>query len=204
MVNFHDPDYFIKKDYMSFIHIPKSGGTTFSKLVEKYNLKIDNINCHVPISKNCNTDEYKYVLILRNPVERCFSYFNFVRSRGPGYPYNNFSNDIKLFFEKSPEVNNFLTQYMACINPLKNIKVDDEIFEIAKKNIDKIYKIILFDNFEENLKLFFKTDFNIKLNKISNLRNYHYDKKINNENLEIIKEKNKYDIMLYNYIKKRI
>lgn len=207
----HTNNYSFNKDTSYFIHVPKSGGTTFMDLVKKY--KLNESSClrpiiangfHKPISYKCNPVDYNYIIIIRNPIERVLSYYNMVKRSGVNYPHKKFVKNMHLFLNNCWEVNNQMTLYLAGINctahrPL----VNQEIYEIAKKNLDKIKHVIFFENYSTNIANFFLKEYNIVLSdsNIPNRRKHTYSKIINNEDKNLIKDKNKYDILLYEYAK---
>ena len=205
----HTNDYKFDKNMKYLIHVPKSGGTTFCNLVKKYNLNIIADGYHKPISKYCNVNEYYYILILRNPINRVISYFNMVKRGGINYPHGKYVKNYKTFLNNCWVVNNCLTLYLAgidCekIHNNKNIKdikliVNDNIYEKAKQNLDKIKKIIFFENYEKNIYNFFNKEYNITLEKIPNIRNFKYSKNISENDYKLILDHNKYDLLLYEY-----
>lgn len=204
----HKNDYNFEKRTTCLIHLPKTGGTTFTQLVRKY--KLDDLysqknilanNLHRPISKNCSPNVYNYIIIMRNPVDRVISYYNMVKRNGTNYPHGRFTKDINLFLNNCWEVNNQMTLYMAGINCVCSTVVNENIYEMARANLKKIKHIIFFENYSKNIVKFFLNEYDIVLfdSDIPNLRQHTYSKKISDEDYKLIMDKNKYDILLYKY-----
>lgn len=207
----HRNDFEFNKKTSCFIHVPKSGGTTFNHLVKRYELDkpssqkpIMITNLHRPISKKCLPIDYNYIIIIRNPIDRVLSYYNMVKIKGPNYPYGKFVKNMRLFLNNCWEVNNQMTLYLAGIDCTVSTVVNQEIYEMAKNNLKKIKHIIFFENYSKNIANFFFKEYNIVISDsdIPNIRKVTYSKKISNEDKDLIIDKNKYDILLYEYAKK--
>ena len=206
----HKNNYKFNKKTSLLIHVPKSGGTTFSHLVTKYKLDNPSIQhpiiangLHRPISKYCEPIDYNYIIIIRNPVERVISYYNMVKRNAPNYPHAKFIKNIPYFFNNCWEVNNQMTLYLAGINYTSSTIVNKEIYEKAKTNLKEIKHIIFFENYNENISHFFLKNYDLVLSNsdIPNIRKHNYSKELNYKDKELIIEKNKYDILLYEYAK---
>ena len=204
----HSANYIFRKSQMCLIHLPKSGGSTITKIINDNKLEVIADTNHRPISKFCDPKSFKYIILLRNPVDRVISYYNMVL-RNKYYEYKEYSASYKLFLNNCWEVNNQLTLYLAGIDCKqmikKNIKINDNFFKLifdrAKNNLKNIKSVIFFDNYESSVKKFFKNNFNLQLDDIPHLRNHKYSKKVSDYDYNLIKNHNKYDILLYEYAK---
>ena len=200
----HDNDYVFPSHIMKFLHVPKSGGTTFRETSKRFNLPIQCEKLHQPISKHCPTSDFKYIIILRNPINRVTSYYNMVlQAPHPKYCYKRYIGSLDIFMNNCWEVNNQVTVYLAGIYKgytKEIVEITDEIFQIAKKNLESMYKIIIFENLENEIMDFFNNEFNVncKNNHIRNFRASKYEQ-LSSEEIELVKKHNKYDIMLYEY-----
>ena len=72
-----------------------------------------------------------------------------------------------------------------------------------KKNLKEMKHIIFFENYNENISHFFLKNYDLVLSNsdIPNLRKHDYPKELNDKDKGLIMEKNKYDILLYEYAK---
>ena len=83
LINYHNNNYKINGDYC-LIHVPKTGGTTFyinllpifKESLHNFNFPYDpSFKTHNPVNKSADFKKTKYLTILRDPVERVYSYF---------------------------------------------------------------------------------------------------------------------------------
>ncbi len=73
-IGFHDPAYKFGRNEIAFVHVPKSGGTSLHKLLSQDDQsRFVSLNMHRPISRFCKPQEYNYITVIRNPVERVWS-----------------------------------------------------------------------------------------------------------------------------------
>ena len=198
----HKNNYTINDSEYCFIHIPKSGGTTFGFYLNKYNIKTcTKISLHHPVNNLFSPNKFKYITILRNPIDRCYSYYQMVKRGGSNYPHKKYSDNLENFMNNCWEVNNMATLYYAgvdCSN-LKIINVNDEIYNKAIQNLKNFHNILNFNNIQNDIITFFKK-LNIHLDNIENKRKVEYDKNLSKNDIEIITKHNKYDIKLYDFI----
>jgi hypothetical protein len=207
-IDFHNNQYNFDSELIGIVHIPKTGGTSLKYILEKSNYSANFINLgkQSPISTKCPPERFKYVIFLRNPINRCFSYFQMCQ-RNSNIPWHKYSKDMPDFFKNCWEVRNMACSYIS--GSMK--EVDSSSFAKAVENLNKMYFIGLFEDFEASVQVF--------LDKI-NLYNYNnaaplcqteikvphlnkYDYKGNDimpePTYHLIAEYNKYDILLYNY-----
>jgi hypothetical protein len=236
--------FLIEQHNMSiiFLHIPKSGGKTFIGIlvrhqgyrgkimakpvnltsdqwlhnVKKTSTKFDAIVGHMPFGVHTHYRHkgYKYVTIMREPVDRVISnYCHFLR---PGYPIKKFQ---KLSFEdaltESVDFNNLQTRMLSgdtsvytCIpGGFKQIIYDKELLNRAKENL-KIFAVIGFLEVPNGFEQFIE-----KVEKYFGWRpdrNYSYNNKAPNKKsrdqisqtvIDKIIELNQMDIELYEWAK---
>jgi hypothetical protein len=176
------------------IAVPKTGGWSFRRYTEKYNLPFyafEKNALHNPVSLNCPPGKYKYVTILRNPIDRSYS----------EYQMNVRLNDVASsrglinFFKTCTDARNVYCQYYSGL--IGDI-VDERIYNIALKNLKNFNAIIDFDNYSADLNNFLK-NFNIE-NKEEIHENKSKYSSISDNQAEVIKIYNYWDIKLYNEI----
>ena len=195
---FDNPDYFFEKDEIAFIHIPKTGGTTISKVLNNHNqLSFVNLNIHKPVSLHCSPMEYKYFTVLRNPVDRVWSQFQMILREGKGYPHYNFANrGLVTYLKKCREARNFICRYFTGeIDKEPN----DKTLEKAENNLKAFYWVIDFNQFNNEFAEFL-INHEIPVDKVPNERKASYQKPTEEE-INLIEEYNQLDLMLYsNYL----
>ena len=187
-------DYSFDREKYCLIAVPKTGGWSFRKYTEKYNLPFYTFKknaLHNAVSLNCPPEKYKYVTILRNPIDRVYSH----------YHMNLIINDITTsrglinFLKTCSEVRNLYCQYYS---GLIDEIVDERIYNIALKNLKNFHTIIDFDNYLLDVNKFLKK-FNIE-NKEEIHDNKNNYSSISHNQTEAIKIYNYWDIKLYNEI----
>ena len=192
--NYYQNDYSFDPEKYCLIAVPKTGGWSFRKYTEKYNLPFYTFEkdaLHNPVSLNCPPEKYKYVTILRNPIDRSYS----------EYQMNTRLNDVTSsrglinFLKTCTDGRNVYCQfYSGLIGEI----VDERIYNIALKNLKNFHSIIDFDNYSIDLNNFLKK-FNIE-----NKEEIHDNKSkyspISVNQVEVIKIYNYWDIKLYNEI----
>ena len=194
-------DYKISNEYdYVFIHIPKTGGMTFNSIISKINenskIKIYR-GSHNPVSILHKTSEKKYITILRDPVDRVFSYFN-MSLNDKNQPYHYLAKkSIFHFLKYCPEAQNIYCKYLSS-DIEKDINSD--LYQLAEKNLNNFHTIIKFDNFENDVKKFIEK-FNISNIEIPHINKSNYKRKISNDELKAIQFYNSYDIKLFNRFK---
>lgn len=192
--NYYQNDYSFDPEKYCLIAVPKTGGWSFRKYTEKYNLPFYTFEkdaLHNPVSLNCPPEKYKYVTILRNPIDRSYS----------EYQMNTRLNDVTSsrglinFLKTCTDARNVYCQYYS---GLIGEIVDERIYNIALKNLKNFHSIIDFDNYSIDLDNFLKK-FNIE-----NKEEIHDNKSkyspISVNQAEVIKIYNYWDIKLYNEI----
>jgi len=223
---------FIEKRKLVFYHIPKCAGTSvcnvLSSLIDNhvrllgpltpnsgfsvnrpqftsedfFSSEKENVLNKSFIYGHFSINLYNYFLnslsitLIRNPVDRTFSHYNYQRQRKIIHP----ENSLKECFDEGYILDNTITRQFSG-NLHNNININD--YELALKNLRK--KIDLIFDFQDASSLI---NYIISIYDLPNVifqkqritkKNYLEE---NHENISIIKLFNKYDIKLFNKIKK--
>ena len=193
--NYHQNDYKFIQENICLIHVPRSGGGTLRTYLKKDKsfFLLNKGSQHYPVSLLCDPQKFRYITILRNPVERTISHFYMLtemKTKVASFGFSNWLINDK--FSK-----NLFCQYLSG-HVYEN--VDERIYNIALSNLKNFYYVIDFNNFEEDLKKLINK-LNLKINE--DIKNYSHRISINypknNEEFEILSKKyNFWDIKLYN------
>lgn len=171
------------------------------------------IKGHMPIGLHEHLNQpYDYITFLRHPVERIISHYFYAKSLPHHYLYdsivnNNMTIDEYVSSGLTPELENHQTRIFSGLTKYsKNNfeKVTEEHLQLAISVLDKNFVMVgLTEYFDESLLL---------LKKYFNWNNIFYMKmKVNNSNknevseeqLSIVKEFQKYDLLLYDFFLKK-
>jgi len=190
----HNPNFKFLKSQIALVNVPKTGCTTLYKLLlDNDNQHFVNLHTHRPVSVHCPPQEYRYVTVLRNPVDRVWSQFQMVMRSPDGYPYKKFAKKgLKNFMDKCWVVRNMECRYLS--GEVKK-EPDDETLHRAMLNLDDFYAVLDFSNFSEEVALFCDK-INIKIEGIPNERKSIYEPPTPQDQ-ELIKQYNQLDIALY-------
>ena len=179
-------DYVFDKKQYCFVHVPRTGGWSFRNYFEKFNLPFyvnEKKGHHNPVSLLCSPKEFKYVTIIRDPIERVRSHYQMFQKA----KHNSASRGLVNFLRYSHEVKNLYCQYFS---GLIGENIDERIFNIALENLKNFKGIILFEDYDNEIKKFFNS-FNI-----SEINEKFY---INKSSEKILKKEEKDSIKIYNY-----
>ena len=196
--HYNQNDYMFDKNEYCFIHVPRTGGWTFRYNFEEHKLPFyvnKKKGHHNPVSLLCPPNEYKYVTIIRDPIQRVRSHYQLFQKTGNQIA----SRGLVNFLRYSSEVKNLYCQYYS---GLIGESVDDTVYKLALKNLKEFNFIINFDKYENDLRNFLST-FNIQ-NPIKKFPNINKSEKISltNEEKKAISVYNYWDIKLFEEINK--
>jgi hypothetical protein len=193
---YNQNDYiFEKKDYC-FIHVPRTGGWSFRNYFSKYKLPFyvnEKRGHHNPVSILCSPKYFKYVTIIREPVERVYSHYQMFQKAGEISSRHGLIN----FLRYNWEVKNLYCQYYS---GLVGEAVDERIFNIALDNLKHFKIIINFENYSQELDKFLQ-EFGVNDSKKEKFHNNKIgNKNLSNAEIEAIKIYNYWDLKLYEAI----
>jgi len=139
----------------------------------------------------------KYITVIRNPVERVWSYYNMISVKGH-YAWGRYTNSLNDFLANCWEVNNMMIQYLACKPREKNLDFAD--FEMAKTVLSKFYFVLDMSQLNKdfcslNCKL--KEDFKLDLGSLPLLNKATRYKSPTEEQVRKIQIYNQLDLKLY-------
>jgi len=194
---FDKNDYIFNKSEFCFIHVPKTGGITLWEYVNKYNLPFYKFmyHKHNPVSLYCPPDNFKYITILRNPIDRVYSHYTMYQE------IKDVTSERGLvhFLRINQDARNLYCQYFS---GLINENVDERIFNMAFDNLKKFHSVINFNEYNKDIRIFLN-NFNISLDEYFHVNDKTVDYQntyplASDDEKEIIKKYNYWDIRLYN------
>jgi len=195
---YHNPNYEFGKDQIAFLHIPKTGGSSLAKmLVNDPEDRFINLNIHKPVANKCQPKDFRYLTVMRDPVDRVWSYYQMVLRSPEGYPYLNFAKKgLAHFLEKCWAARNLSCRYIAgSVEP----EPTKETLQQAQQNLDSFYAVLAFAHFQDEVSGFMQRH-SIPFELIPNERKSTYAQPSRAE-IELIKGYNQLDTMLFDYWK---
>jgi len=192
-------DYILNENQFSFVHPPKSAGTSVNSFLYENNIDLY-VSAHNLVSKKCDPKKFRYITVIRDPVKRIKSFYEMQLNDKRLAFHNQAKKGLNYFVTKVRINQNCLCKFL--IGDL-SCDIDEEKFERAKNNLKSFFFIIDFDNLEKDMKLL-KLKLNIKkpmkhLGKRKKEKIYYTE----DENNDIIVN-NTFDIKLWDYFKKNI
>ena len=195
--NYNQNDYKFDKNLFCLIHIPRTGGGTiwtyFGNNANKKIYRFKKGALHNPVSFLCDPKEYKYITIIRDPIDRIISHYNMLmlmKSKVASFGFSTWMRNDEL-------ARNLYCQYFSghVCEP-----VNEKIYELALKNLKNFYYVINFDNYESDLKkMFEKLNLDIKHNYLKAGTSHSKTNLTDLDEKRIIAKKyNYWDVKLYN------
>tara|TARA_B100000029_G_scaffold480546_1_gene528670 strand:+ start:419 stop:1123 length:705 start_codon:yes stop_codon:yes gene_type:complete len=193
----YENNYKLTKNQFSFVHIPRTGGTSLHSLLLE-NRKDFYGGIHSAVSLLCNPKEFKYITVIREPIERVYSFY-LMQKKYKKLPFNVHAEKGLEFFLKN--VWNCRNGICKFINGNIKNEVNEELYKISIENMKNFYFVLDFENFNRDVDVL-SSKLNIK-NKIQYTNNYKTTKEnFSKENKELIKKYNLYDSQLYDEYRK--
>lgn len=153
----HSNDYVFSEDTIAFVHLPKTGGTSFGELLSGSNsVSFAGLGIHRPVSRSCPPSTHRYFTVMRHPVERVWSYYQMaLRSRGRGGwgIYGHVAGrGLEFFLSRCWEVRNMACRYYS--GDVRR-EPDTRSLEVARGNLGKFEAVLSFENLGNDAAVFF-------------------------------------------------
>tara|TARA_Y100000591_G_C21770125_1_gene665126 strand:+ start:409 stop:1110 length:702 start_codon:yes stop_codon:yes gene_type:complete len=189
----YDNKYVFLENQFSFVHVPRTGGTTVHNFLLE-NSKDFFGGVHSAVSLSCNPNKFKYITIIRDPIDRVYSYY-LIQKKFEKLPFHlHAKKGLEYFIKNVWSVRNGMCKF---INGNLDIDLDEKLFEISNKNLKNFYFVIDFNNLESDLRLLSKK-LDIKVDNIEYKNSYITQKeKLDENDVELITKFNTFDIKLY-------
>jgi len=195
--NYYQNDYVLKNDEFSFVHIPRTGGSLFHTWAQNNFKNFYNFP-HNAVSLKCDPQNFKYITILRDPIQRIYSYF-LMQKKNRRLPYHHHANvGLDFFIQKSWTCRNGMCKF---INGNINKELNDNLYLYTINNLKNFYFVVDFDNFiGDTNKLIKKININKKIDNIDSFK-LPNKREISIKDQEIIKNYNYFDLKLFQHFK---
>lgn len=201
---YHTPKYYPKK--IEFIHLPKCGGSSFKKSMPSQLLE-DTLHRPIALSdyikiQNNNKIDTKYITIIRDPVDRVWSFYQMCKNYRYHFAWSRYTNSLEHFLDKCWEVNNLYIQYFSL--KIRSLDIDESHIEKALKTIKNFYFVLELENINDDWVAFknkFFKDTKIQLNNFPDFNRNIYKSSPNKKEIEMISLYNQYDLIFHKEIK---
>lgn len=188
----------------------------FEDFINRYNYSL--IGGHIPYSLASRYENRQFVTMLRDPLERCISHWNEIKN----YRYNLTLEELLEHPILSSRVSNYASRYIGfnpnweeiTINaPETNLEhhayfdamnmemSDDNLLNKCLDILDTFALVAIKERFEESVKAAEKV-FSLTLWPTETVNTDH-SKDLTDDIIELLTEKNKVDIIIYNSFKKK-
>ena len=197
-------NYRVSKDFAYiFVHIPKTGGMSINCIISKINNQLKDTKIyqggHNLISILHSTSEKKYISVIRDPIERAYSFYQ-TSLKDKKQPYNYLAKkSLSHFITYCPEAQNIFCKYYS---GEIDKDINSDLFNRAVENVKNFYQIFDFQNFENDITKFLKT-LGIQNVELPHLNKSYHKKNITDDERKIIEFYNYYDLKLYEFIKSK-
>ncbi|MEM1324808.1 MAG: sulfotransferase family 2 domain-containing protein [Bacteroidota bacterium] len=191
---FHQPNYTFDSNKIAFIHLPKTGGTTISKLLQQdTKQRFVNLDIHRPISSLCPPNSFSYVTIIRHPIDRVWSQYQMVLRSPSDYPYHREANKGLAYLLKHC----WSVRNMACRYYTARVRHEPhgESIQLAYANLKKFKAVLDFAHFSTEVPAFL-ANYDLDHLVIPHERKSKYPSP-SVEEQALIAKYNQYDIDLY-------
>jgi hypothetical protein len=111
----HRNDYQVPPRARVFIHVPRTGGTSVGDYLKEIQApRVLNLHSHHAVSVAYPPSDHRYFTILRNPVERCWSFYRLTLHGKSGTPYRQAAErGLEHFCEHCWEMRNLYCRYYS-------------------------------------------------------------------------------------------
>lgn len=193
---FHRSDYLFTTEQIMFVHLPKTGGTSVTRLLANDPLeRFAHLGVHKPVSLHCPPKDFRYITVMREPVERVWSQYQMLLRSPAGYPYKKYADrGLETLLKKCWAVRNMNCRYLT---GEIGKEPDQQSLNSAMKNLDQFYRVIDFAHFEAGLTELLN-EFEIPYDDVPNERQSSYPTP-NEKEMALIQSYNQLDIALFNY-----
>ena len=142
------------------------------------------------MSLSCNPNKYKYITIIRDPIDRVYSFY-LIQKKFDKLPFHLHAKEgLEYFIKNVWSVRNGMCKF---INGNLDIDLDEKLFEISNKNLKNFYFVIDFNNLESDLR-FLSKKLDIKVDNIEYRNSYITQKeKLEKNDVELITKFNTFD-----------
>lgn len=156
---FHQTRYSFSCSSLAFVHLPKTGGSSVHQFFSDHRscqsdafVNICAQGIHRPVSRLCPPGAFRYFTVLRNPIDRVWSYYQMVLTRWQGHPYVRYAKQsLQVFLDNCWEARNAATRYYSGF-----ILDEPEVKEmgLAFSNLKKFDAVLDFENLNSELSLY--------------------------------------------------